>query len=218
MKEKHEILCPPSVGCTICDQEREEINLQKILELIGNNSVAIMQKHFYLLTISFKPTRENYHRFDTEPILKVGRDLTNGLSSVSSTTNRAWWSMFVDAGVKFYSIQQDSDDDFPVFNVNYVFYSNKDNLDVKMDAQLKYRLNKINRNFYYSFVYLGGYDVAKIKRSVKVGIHFNAESVPVKKLGTDVIKEMNRMKELKPSLFGARYFSKKVKNLKVDIE
>lgn len=218
MKEKHEILCPPSVDCTICDREREEINLQRILELIGNNSVSIMSKHFYSLTISMKPTRETYHRFDLEPILKVGRELINGSSSLSSTTNREWWSLYVDAGVRFYSVRQDSDEDYPTFNVHFIFYSSKDNLDVKMDTQLKFRLNKINRNFIYSFYYLGNYNVNQIKRSVQVGISFNPESIPVKKLGSDVIVEMTRMKELKPSLFGSRYYSKRTKDLNVTIE
>lgn len=218
MREKHEILCPPESGCKICDQEREEINLKKILELIGNNSVAIMNKHFYSLTISMKPTRESYHRFELDPILRVGRELINGSSSISSTTNREWWSLYVDAGVRYYSVRQDSNDDYPVFNAHFIFYSNKDNLDVKMETQLKYRLNKINRNFVYSFYYLGNYNVNQIKRSVQVGINFNPDSVPVKKLGSDIINDMTKMKDLKPSLFGSRYFSKRTNELNVIVE
>lgn len=218
MREKHEILCPPVSGCEICDQQREESNLQKILELIGNNSVAIMNKHFYCLTISMKPNRETYHRFGLEPILKVGRELINGSSSLSGITNREWWSSNVDAGVRFYSVRQDSGDDYPIFNIQFIFYSSKDNLDVKMDTQLKFRLNKINRNFIYSFYYLGNYNVNQIKRSVQLGIRFNLDSVPVKKLGLDVINDMIGMKEMKPILFGSRYYSKRTKDLSVTIE
>jgi hypothetical protein len=65
------------------------------------------------LTISVEPTRETYHHFSLDELKKSGRELINGLSSLSSVSNRKWWSMFVDSGVRYYSVNQKGDNNYP---------------------------------------------------------------------------------------------------------
>ena len=114
MIEKHEILCPSFLDCPLCQSNREEMNKSKILNLFGiEDDIHILSKHFYHLTISLIPTRETYHHFSLEPLKKVGRELLNGLSSISSVSNRKWWGMFVESGVRYYSIEQENKWDFP---------------------------------------------------------------------------------------------------------
>lgn len=209
MIENHEILCPKFIECEICQTKRDEINRSRITKLFGiEEDIHILTKHFYHLTISVKPTRETYHHFSLDPIKKTGRELINGLSSISSVSNRSWWSMFVNSGVRCYSIEQKDENDYPTFNNHFLFYSNKDNLDVRMDTQLKYRLKKINKHFTYSFEYLGVYNLDKIKHSIKIGVSVDCKSIPVLKLGEDVLNEIYKIKEQRPIPFGLKINNK----------
>jgi hypothetical protein len=128
--------------------------------------IHILTKHFYHLTISVKPTRETYHHFSIDALKKSGRELINGLSSLSSVSNRKWWSMFVNSGVRYYSVTQEGVNDYPTFNNHFLFYSDKDNLDVRMNLQLKCRLKKISKHLNFKFEYLGVYNLDKIKECV----------------------------------------------------
>jgi hypothetical protein len=212
MLKNHEILCPAIIDCAICTENRKEINTSRIIELFNiDNDIQILNKHFYQLTISLKPTRETYFRFSLDPLKKVGRELINGLSSLSSVSNRKWWSMFVESGVRYFSVEQLDKNDFPTFNHHILFYGLKEDLDVRMDTHLKYRLKKINRNFKYTFDYLGQYDIKSIQKSLKLDISFDPESQPIIKLGDSIKTEINKLKEQKPVVFGAKY-SKKLEN------
>ena len=116
-------------------------NIERITNLFGiNDDLQILTKHFYQLTISVTPSRETYFRFTLEPLKKVGRELINGLSSISSVSNRKWWSLFVQSGVRYFSIEQKNTEDYPTFNHHFIFYSEKDNVDSRIETQLKYRL------------------------------------------------------------------------------
>ena len=110
MIENHEILCPKFIECEICQTKRDEINRSRITNLFGiEEDILVLSKHFYHLTISVEPTRETYHHFSLDELKKSGRELINGLSSLSSVSNRKWWSMFVDSGVRYYSVNQKGD-------------------------------------------------------------------------------------------------------------
>lgn len=218
MREKHEILCPLSIKCQVCDNERAKINIEKIVDLLTSNSIPLMNKEFYLLSISLKPNLSNYKRFNINSIKTVGRSLINDLSSIGSVSNREWWSMNIDAGVRYISIKQDNLNEFPTFNVHFIVYSSKGDLDMKMDKQLKFRLNKLNRNFIYSFLQLGKYNKQKIENLISIGVDIDLDSKPVKSLGKHNVEEILKLKDQKPILFGARYNSSKIKKLSVKIE
>jgi hypothetical protein len=151
------------------------------------------------------PNRETYHHFSLEPLKKVGRELINGLSSLSSVSNRKWWGMFVNTGCRYYSIEQLKDDEYPKFQQHFIFYSEKDNLDVRMDTQLKYRLKKISRHFDYQLEYLGQHNIENIKNSIKLDVSVNYDSIPMIKLGEEIREEIYKIKEQRPIVFGVKY-------------
>lgn len=216
MIENHEILCPSFLDCPLCQSNREELNKSKILNLFGiEDDIYILSKHFYHLTISLTPTRETYHRFSLESFKKVGRELLNGLSSISSVSNRKWWGMFVESGVRYYSIEQENSNEYPRFNQHFIFYSQKDNLDSRMDTQLKCRLRKINKHFNYSFEYLGQYDMKKIQDSIKLSVSVDYSSSPIMKLGEEVREEIYKIKGQRPIVFGGKYHKKTNNKLEI---
>jgi len=216
MIENHEILCPTFIECDLCQTKRNEINRSRITKLFGiEEDIHILTKHFYYLTISVNPTRETYHHFSLEPFKKTGRELINGLSSMSSVSNRAWWGMFVESGVRYFSIDQKDENDYPIFNNHFIFYSNKDNLDVRMNTQLKYRLRKISNSFTYTFEYLGQYDIKKIQDTIKIGVSVNYESIPMLKLGDEIRDEIYKIKNQRPITFGEKYNKKSTNKLEI---
>jgi hypothetical protein len=213
MLQNHEILCPAFINCPICTENRKVLHTKRIINHFNiNDDITILNKHFYLLTISLKPTRETYFRFSLDPLKKVGRELINGLCSISSVSNRKWWNMFVDSGVRYFSVEQSNSNDFPTINQHLLFYGEKDNLDSRMDTQLKYRLKKINKNFNYTLQYIGQYDIKSIREAIKLDISFDPFSQAALKLGETVIEEINKLKDLKPIFFGVNYNKKSTKN------
>ena len=212
MIENHEVLCPTFIDCTICQTKRDMENIERITNLFGiNDDLQILTKHFYQLTISVTPSRETYFRFTLEPLKKVGRELINGLSSISSVSNRKWWSLFVQSGVRYFSIEQKNTEDYPTFNHHFIFYSEKDNVDSRIETQLKYRLKKISRLFEYKIDYLGKYDLGTIKNTIKLGVAVDFNSVPIIKLGEEIVEEIYKIKDQKPIVFGEKY-NKKSRN------
>lgn len=205
MIENHEILCPKFIDCEICQSKRDEINRSRITNLFGiEEDIHILSKHFYILTISVKPTRETYHHFSLDPLKKTGRELINGLSSISSISNRKWWNLFVKSGCRYYSIVQDDVNDYPTFNHHFLFYGDKDNLDVRMNVHLKYRIKKVNKHLDFKFEYLGVYNPDKIKDSIKIGVSVDYNSTPIKKLGENILNEIYKIKEQRPIPFGIK--------------
>ena len=216
MIENHEVLCPTFIDCTICQTKRDMENIERITNLFGiNDDLQILTKHFYQLTISVTPSRETYFRFTLEPLKKVGRELINGLSSISSVSNRKWWSLFVQSGVRYFSIEQKNTEDYPTFNHHFIFYSEKDNVDSRIETQLKYRLKKISRLFEYKIDYLGKYDLGTIKNTIKLGVAVDFNSIPIIKLGEEIVEEIYKIKDQKPIVFGEKYNKKSSNKLEL---
>ena len=216
MIENHEVLCPTFIDCTICQTKRDMENIERITNLFSiNDDLQILTKHFYQLTISVTPSRETYFRFTLEPLKKVGRELINGLSSISSVSNRKWWSLFVQSGVRYFSIEQKNTEDYPTFNHHFIFYSEKDNVDSRIETQLKYRLKKISRHFEYKIDYLGKYDLGTIKNTIKLGVAVDFNSVPIIKLGEEIVEEIYKIKDQKPIVFGEKYNKKSSNKLEL---
>jgi len=216
MIENHEVLCPTFIDCTICQTKRDMENIERITNLFSiNDDLQILTKHFYQLTISVTPSRETYFRFTLEPLKKVGRELINGLSSISSVSNRKWWSLFVQSGVRYFSIEQKNTEDYPTFNHHFIFYSEKDNVDSRIETQLKYRLKKISRHFEYKIDYLGKYDLGTIKNTIKLGVAVDFNSIPIIKLGEEIVEEIYKIKDQKPIVFGEKYNKKSSNKLEL---
>ena len=216
MIENHEILCPTFIECDLCQTKRNENNRSRITKLFGiEDDIQILSKHFYHLVISVKPDRLTYHHFSLDPLKKTGRELINGLSSISSVSNRKWWSMWVESGCRYFSVEQKDENDYPTFNNHFLFYGDKDNLDNRMAVQLKYRLKKISRHFNYTFDYLGQYDIKKIQDSIKIGVSVDYDSIPMLKLGDEIRDEIYKIKDQRPITFGDKYNKKSTNKLEI---
>lgn len=216
MIENHEILCPTFIECDLCQTKRNENNRSRITKLFGiEEDIQILSKHFYHLVISVKPDRLTYHHFSLDPLKKTGRELINGLSSISSVSNRKWWSMWVESGCRYFSVEQKDKNDYPTFNNHFLFYGDKDNLDNRMAVQLKYRLKKISRHLNYTFDYLGQYDIKKIQDSIKIGVSVDYDSIPMLKLGDEIRDEIYKIKDQRPITFGDKYNKKSTNKLEI---
>ena len=216
MIENHEILCPTFIECDLCQTKRNENNRSRITKLFGiEEDIQILSKHFYHLVISVKPDRLTYHHFSLDPLKKTGRELINGLSSISSVSNRKWWSMWVESGCRYFSVEQKDKNDYPTFNNHFLFYGDKDNLDNRMAVQLKYRLKKISRHLNYTFDYLGQYDINKIQDSIKIGVSVDYDSIPMLKLGDEIRDEIYKIKNQRPITFGDKYNKKSTNKLEI---
>lgn len=216
MIENHEILCPTIIDCEYCQTKRDDQNRSRITDLFNmDRDVHLIKKHFYKLTISITPKRETYHHFTLDSLKKSGRELINGLSSISSISNRKWWNMFVESGVRFYSVVQKDENSFPTFCNHLIFFSEKDNLDVRMNSHLKYRLNKVSRHLEYQFDYLGLFDLKTIEKSITIGVSVFNESQPLIKLGDEIMVEINKIKDQRPIIFGNKYKRKPINKLEL---
>ena len=204
MNNHHEILCPSFANCDPCNLRREEINRGKVLEYFQVFENDFADKHFYLLSVTLKPNRTNYHRFSLDSIKKVGRELINGMNTLSGISNRKFWSMYVLGGIRYFSIKQETENDFPCFCQSLIFYGKKDNLDIKMNTQIKYRLAKISRDLHFGITYLGRIEENKLDEAIDFGVNVYPDSIPLKKLGNGIIEETSKIRDQRPITFGRK--------------
>ena len=217
MLANHEILCPNFIQCDICQRIKQNRKITQIQNFSGNLDIEeLANMHFYLLEIMHQPNRETYFRFSLNPLKKAGRELINGLSSISGISNRKWWSLFIDSGIKYYSVNQNNKEDFPVFKLNLLFYSPKDNLDSRIQTQLRCRLNKVHKDLTFKLKYIGLYDSNEIMNHVETAVSFDIESAPAQKLDECLIRDINSLHDYKPVIFGRQYSRNKT-NKKIEI-
>lgn len=140
-------------------------------------------KHIYSLKITKIPTRMNYHLFDFEKLHDISRKLINGMTSFGTIPNRKFWNRYFDGGVRTISIRQDDINEFPSFNLNYLLYSEFDNLDVRIVNQLTTRLKMIDSTLIFKLEYIGSYELSLIEKHLDFSTRFWLDSPPIEKLG-----------------------------------
>jgi hypothetical protein len=132
-------------------------------EIIKND---LEGKHFYSLKITKNLTRTNYHLFRFEQLQESSRRLTNGLTSLGTIPNRKFWNKYIIGGVRTISITDNNTNVYPSFTLNYLVYSDIDNLDVKIKSQLLTRIRMIDPSLEVSFCYIGKYDDTTISNNL----------------------------------------------------
>jgi hypothetical protein len=140
-------------------------------------------KNLYYLKITKIPSRINYHTFDYEKLNDISRKLVNGMTSLGSIPNRKFWNKYFQGGVRTTSIIQEESFEFPSFNLNYIVYSEHDNLDVRIKSQLSTRIKMIDPTLKSNFEYMGTFDITKIKDYLDSSTKVEFDSLPVDKLG-----------------------------------
>ena len=204
MTDQHDVLCPTFIDCENCQQKRNSENKRKIIDYFDQYVQETEANYLYQLTINLKPTREIYHRFSIDPLKKVGRELINGLSSISGTSNRRFWNLYIEAGIRFFEIKQKNEEEYPEFSQHFLFLSYNDNLDSKLRIQLKYRIAKISRDLTFNLKYLGNFGKQNLDNAISTDVKIYKDSITFRKLGEEVINEISKFRDQKPIAFGRK--------------
>ena len=162
---------------------------------------------FYKLTITKTPSRINYHNFSFDNFKEISRKMINGLTSFGRVTNRDFWKRYFIGGVKTVSIYQEKEDNYPVFNLNFLIYSKYDNLDVQIKSILIARVKMIDPTLNISFEYLGNYDKTIISNHTEVSTNVVYNSIGVAKLGEDNLTKILNNNFQRPCFLGELYKS-----------
>ena len=160
---------------------------------------------FYKLTITKTPSRINYHNFSFDNFKEISRKMINGLTSFGRVTNRDFWKRYFIGGVKTVSIYQEKEDNYPVFNLNFLIYSKYDNLDVQIKSILIARVKMIDPTLNISFEYLGNYDKTIISNHTEVSTNVVYNSIGVAKLGEDNLTKILNNNFQRPCFLGELY-------------
>jgi len=161
--------------------------------------------NFYSFTIIKKPSRINYHLFDFEKLQDISRKLSNGMTTICKVPNRTFFKKYFKGGVRTTSISQDVSDDYPTFNLNYLFFSDYDNLDVRILNNLKIRLKVIDPSLDLTFHYLGKYENVQIEKDLENSTNVDYFSETTQKLGEDNLQGIYNNQYQRPRFFGTLY-------------
>lgn len=188
----------------------EENNLKELVsDRFENNSSELIGKHFYCLKITKTPQRTNYHKFNLESLQEISRKLTNGMVSLGSIPNRRFWNRYFEGGVRTISIHQTDPQVYPSFNLNYIVYSDNDNLDVRIFSNLFSRIKVIDGSLEFSMEYIGTFDQPVIIKDTDYQVNIFWESEPVKKLGRKNMDDMLSTINQRPRFLGKLFKSNK---------
>ncbi len=159
-------------------------------------------KHFYSLKITKIPTRTNYHQFTFEKLQDISRKLTNGLTTYGSIPNRKYWNKYFIGGVRTISIKQEKENEYPSFTLNYLVYSDYDNLDVRIKTHLFTRIRMVDLSLEISFDYLGSYNQSVILDNIEHGTEVDFSSPSLQKLGDKNLEDIYNNQFQRPRFFG----------------
>jgi hypothetical protein len=171
---------------------------------------SLTKKEFYILRISKQPNRTNYHKFQVSQIQEISRKLVNGLRTFGSKTNREFWKENFLGGIRTSTIVQDNKEDFPIFTLNYLLFSDKDNLDVKIKNNLITRIKFIDSTLKVEFNYIGGFKDIIIDEMLKPRTEVDFDSNGIEKLGDENKKSIIKNYFQKPTFFGDLFRSKTI--------
>ena len=172
-------------------------------------SDEINKKYFYLIKISKTPTRINYHHFDFNQLNEISRKLTNGLSTLGLVPNRKFWNKYFLGGVRTISIKQEEHNDYPTFTINYLVFSDTDNLDVRIRTSLNTRVKRIDPTLDTSFKYLGCGSNLKIDDYIDSGTDVDFGNPNLKKLGETIFDDIFNNQYQRPRFLGELFKTNK---------
>lgn len=159
-------------------------------------------KHFYSLNITKCPTRINYHQFSFEKLQEISRKLTNGLSTLGTIPNRKFWNKYFIGGIRTISIKQEGNKEYPSFSLNYIVYSDYDNLDVRIKTHLFTRIKMIDSSVESSFEYLGSFSDSVIDKHLIFSTEIDLSSPNLIKLGENNLQDIFNNQFQRPRFFG----------------
>ena len=173
-----------------------------VMDRVQKVGTDLEGKHFYSLIITKTPTRINYHQFTFEKLQEISRKLTNGLSTLGCVPNRKFWNRYFIGGLRTTSINLGEQNEYPSFSLNYMVYSDNDNLDVRIKNHLFTRIKMIDSTLDNSFSYLGTYSNSLIKENLVYSTDVNFSTPTIYKLGENTIQNIFNNQFQRPRFFG----------------
>ena len=195
-----------SIGNEIEDDfETRKNQYEQIKHRFEISENELKSNHFYSFEITKKPTRINYHLFDFETLQDISRKLSNGMMTIGTIPNRVFFKKYFLGGVRTTSIIQEISDEYPTFKLNYLFFSDYDNLDVRILNNLKIRLKVIDPSLDLTFHYLGKYENVQIERDLDISTNVDYSSETTQKLGEENLQCIYNNQFQRPRFFGKLY-------------
>ena len=176
-----------------------------IVDRFEKQNSTIVGKYLYSLTLQILPTRENYHTFTMEKLQDISRKLTNGMSSLGSISNRKFWNENFVGGVRTISVFDKVFNDYPTFSLNYLVYSEIDNLDIRLLKQLTFRIKMIDPKISFSINYIGKYTPELLVSNIDYRTEVDFNSPILRKLGETTIEEIFNNQFQRPRFMGQLY-------------
>jgi hypothetical protein len=127
------------------------------------------------------------------------------MMTIGSIPNRVFFKKYFLGGVRTISISQEISDEYPSFNLNYLFFSKFDNLDVRIENQLQVRLRMIDPSLEMTFNYLGKFENVEIEKDLDISTNIDYSSETTQKLGEENLQCIYNNQFQRPRFFGTLY-------------
>jgi len=176
-----------------------------IVDRFEKQKSTIEDKYLYSLTLQILPTRENYYTFRMDKLQEISRKLTNGMSSLGGISNRKFWNDNFTGGVRTISVVKEEFNDYPSFSLNYLVYSDIDNLDIRLLKPLIFRIKMIDPKITFSINYLGKYTSELLSSNIDYRTEVDYNSPVLKKLGEETLDEIFNNQFQRPRFMGSLY-------------
>lgn len=188
---------------------------QNILQMTGDRISKLQNEFsnysFYSLKITHTPSRLNYHKFNFEKLQEISRKLINGMTSYGGVPNRKFFKKYFQGGIRTISVNQKPQFDYPSFSLNYIVFSEIDNLDIRVKNQLTIRLRLIDQSLDVSFNYLGKYDNLNLEKDLNFSTEIDFNSEQIQKLGSRNLDDIYNNQFQRPRFFGKLFSINKLK-------
>ena len=176
-----------------------------IVDRFEKQKSKIEGKYLYSLNLQLTLTRENYDTFSMEKLQSISRKLTNGMSSFGGVTYRQLFNNNFLGGVRTISVVDEEFNEYPTFSLNYLVYSNIDNLDIRLLKPLTFRIKMIDPKITFSINYIGKYTPELLSSNIDYRTEVNYNSPVLKKLGEETIDEIFNNQFQRPRFMGQLY-------------
>lgn len=184
-------------------QHLEDLVIQKFEKVKPD----VEGKHFYSLNITKTPTRIDYHLFSFDRLQEISRKLTNGVTSLGSVTNRMFWNKYFIGGVRTISVNQNEINEYPSFTLDYLVYSDFDNLDVRIIKNLSIRLKSIDPTLTFRLEYIGKYSPSLVTNHIPKNSNYEFDLPTIYKLGKETVEHIYDNQYQRPRFFGKLFKS-----------
>ncbi len=133
------------------------------------------------------------------------------MTSYGGVPNRKFFKKYFQGGIKTISVNQESQYDYPSFSLNFIVFSEIDNLDIRVKNQLLVRLRLIDPSLEVLFNYLGKYDDLNLKNDLYFSTEIDFNSEKILKLGSRNLDDIYNNQFQRPRFFGKLFSIKKLK-------